>query len=406
MSVEDLTQQLAGININRNTTAAMDEIVKQIAEIHANMAGLAARIPVVTAVEEYKETRVVISDIKEISLDMFKSLPTFSGDREQYPSWRETAVNVMRVFRGFTTTPKYFEALNIVRAKITGAASKTLTNYNTVLNIDAILARLDFAYSDKRPIYIVEQEMIVLRQRKLSIEEFYDAVNIKLNALINKIKMSHTSKDAIEAMTTDASAKALRTFITGLNGGLGTSLYASNPQDLPDAYARLQTIMYDQQAMSYNNRFAQTQRNHGMGQHQLNPGFTYTQRTQGNNDRHDANRINNNQPDMNRFPRNNQPGPSRSAANSRNTFRPRQEFSNNWRNEMPKPEPMDIDKTSINVNVGRDNRGGNFSRQTRQHKINQIEEVSNEYTDEEDDEEEYLEENEEISETTSIFLGN
>jgi len=38
-------------------------------------------------------------------------------------------------------------------------ANDALTHNGTVLNFDDIMARLDFVFSDKRPIYIIEQEL-------------------------------------------------------------------------------------------------------------------------------------------------------------------------------------------------------------------------------------------------------
>lgn len=389
MSVENLATQISNVVID---AAEMDEIANQIAALHTQIAILSARVPDVPQVVTYEATKVEISDVKEISLEMFKALPTFDGDRDLYSSWRETAVNVMRVFTGFTKTPKYFEALNVVRAKIIGTASKTLTNYNTVLNIDAIISRLDFAYSDKRPIYIVEQEMTGLQQRNLSVDGFYDLVNIKLNALMNKINMSFSDKSAAQAMIHEASAKALRTFVTGLNGGLGNTLYSSNPQSLPDAYARLQTIMYDQQLMRSTHQQPQMNKNHGTEPHRNHPNFTYKQNGPAQNTQNNRSSFNNNH------------NSNRSFANNRNHFRPQQ---NNWQNK-PKPEPMEIDKSSVNVNVGNSaggQRGGNFSRSNIQHRINQMENEAAAATDEEY-EADILEEDEEAAESSSVFSGN
>jgi len=43
-------------------------------------------------------------------------------------------------------------------------ANDALTHNRTVLNFDAIMARLDFGFSDKRPIHNIEQELSVLTQ--------------------------------------------------------------------------------------------------------------------------------------------------------------------------------------------------------------------------------------------------
>lgn len=71
------------------------------------------------------------------------------------------------------------------------------------------MTRLDFTYADQRPIYIIEQEMTVLQQKSSSLEDFYDEVNKKLNALINKINMTYANAAIANAMIADASDKAL-----------------------------------------------------------------------------------------------------------------------------------------------------------------------------------------------------
>lgn len=150
---------------------------------------------------------------------------------------------------------KYFEALMIIRNKIKGAASNLLNNYNTAFNFDAIIDRLDFNYADKRPLYILEQEMMVLQQNKLNVDEFYDKVNEKLNSIINKINMTYKERVTANAFIESVNSKALRTFITGLNNKKGELLYAANPSSLPEAYARLQTIMNDQHRINFVYRF-------------------------------------------------------------------------------------------------------------------------------------------------------
>jgi len=67
---------------------------------------------------------------------------------------------------------RFFSALSILRNKISGTANDALTHNGTVLNFD-IMARLDFDFSDKRPIHIIEQDLGVLSQGKLSIMEYY-----------------------------------------------------------------------------------------------------------------------------------------------------------------------------------------------------------------------------------------
>lgn len=211
----------------------------------------------------------------------------------------------IKLLENHKTTMKFFETLMIIRNKIIGPASNILNNYNTAFNFEEVIDRLDFTYADKRPLYILEQELLVLQQARLSIDEFFDKVNEKLNAIINKINMTHKEKTTSKALIEDANEKAFRTFITGLNHKKGELLYASNPKSLPEAYARLQTITSDQERIHYANR------DHYKEKEQVhNPQFKFRE------------------------------------------FQPVHQFR---RNEQPKPniqdEPLDIDKSSTNVNV-------------------------------------------------------
>ena len=119
------------------------------------------------------------------SFDVIKSIPEFSGNYNAYVSWREAACSAMRMYK--EGSRKYVGALTILRNKIIGRANDTLTNHGTVLNLEAILSRLDFAYSDRRPLYIVEQELSVLRQGNLSVLDYNNLVNQKLTLFTNDI---------------------------------------------------------------------------------------------------------------------------------------------------------------------------------------------------------------------------
>lgn len=59
--------------------------------------------------------------------------------------------------------------------------------------------------------------------------------------------MTYSNGVTVNAFIESINDKALRTFITGLNNRKGEILYASNPKSLPEAYARLQTIINDQE---------------------------------------------------------------------------------------------------------------------------------------------------------------
>lgn len=363
--IESLSEEFTKFKLREATMEALAEQIRLLQEQMATMNHQLQALDQTASIEEYQEVRVRVQDVKDISLDIFKTLPEFGGDRNKYAACRNSAMNVMKIFVGHTDKPRYFEAL---RNKIDGAASDALTNYNTVFNFDAIIARLDFTYADKRPIYIIEKEMIVLQQKNLSVEDFYDEVNKKLNALINKINMTHKERGIAEAMVRDASDKALRTFVTGLTGSLGRILYASNPTTLPEAYAKtkLQTIANDQERIKFANQY-----------------------NQARIVKQEPSRIN---PD----------------------FKPKSKTP--FQNKRDKPEPMEVDRSSLNVNIGspkrqRSEQHSSSKNNRKFQRVNQTEVIEGDEegvnTVENDDRNPIESELNEIDdETSSVFLDN
>lgn len=76
---------------------------------------------------------------------------------------------------------KHYQAVPIIRNKTKASADMVLSLFNAVLNIIAIIANMDFPFSDKRLIFLIQQELSTLRQCK------------KLTLLLNKTNMSYES---------------------------------------------------------------------------------------------------------------------------------------------------------------------------------------------------------------------
>jgi len=78
-----------------------------------------------------------------------------------------------------------------MRNKIRGNADAVLASFNTDLNFEAIVARLDFTYADKTPVRLIQQKLDTMRQGELSLNKYYDEIEKKLTLLNNKTLMSH-----------------------------------------------------------------------------------------------------------------------------------------------------------------------------------------------------------------------
>lgn len=216
-------QNLSEINLSRlneeiaemmstELKQTVDELMKKVEELSIQLKE--SREP---KIEEYNDVNVAVNRPEDVSLQIFKTLPEFDGNRDKYATWRTMANTAMKLLENHKDSMRYFEALMTTRNKITGAASNILNNYNTAFNFEAIIDRLDFSYADKRPLYILEQELLLLQQNKLTVDEFYDKVNEKLNSIVNKINMTYKEKPTAIAMVESANVKDLRTFITGVN---------------------------------------------------------------------------------------------------------------------------------------------------------------------------------------------
>lgn len=167
-------------------------------------------------------------------------MPTFGG-KNSYVSWRETATNSMKIYA--KGSKRYFSASTILRNKIINEANDILTNHGTVLNFDAIISRLDFAYADKRLLHIIEQELSVMRQGIQSIMTYYNEVNKKLTDLTNKTIMTHgTNSDITKELNNKNRQYALRVFMTELNPPLTDILFSISLNNVPGALAKAQKL--------------------------------------------------------------------------------------------------------------------------------------------------------------------
>lgn len=162
-------------------TATVDIIASQLQQLQ------------IKKVETYEP--VSLGGATGTSLDLTKSLPEFRGDLAAYPAWREAAHFAINYYK--ENTEPYYIAMGIFRNKIVGTANDKLSAFNTILNFKAKIARLDQCFADKRSVQVLENELSILRQGKLSINEFYDEVDKHLTLIINKNKMTYSNNEEI-----------------------------------------------------------------------------------------------------------------------------------------------------------------------------------------------------------------
>jgi len=169
-------------------------------------------------------------------LDIIKSVPEFSGGSDEYVAWRQSAVDAYELFKPFDGSYTHYQAVTIIRNKVRGAARAVLVSHNTVLNFDAIIARLDCSYADKTSLRLLRQGLEMVRQGDLTLMEYYDEVERKLTLVTNKIIMTHESIQAT-LLNDEVRADALHAFITGLRKSLKAIVFPAQPKDLASALA-------------------------------------------------------------------------------------------------------------------------------------------------------------------------
>lgn len=239
----------------RQEEALRSEFKEQLDSLTGRLKATHLAIP---EVEVYKDVEVVDGITCDEPLNVVKSLSDFHGTQDSYVSWRQSALAAYKIYRRYNGSSRHYQAVLIIRQKCKAAADSVLASFNTPLNVDAIISRLDFTYSDKRPIHVIEQEMGTLRQGTLSILEYYDEVEKKLTLLTNKVNMSYESGLA-KGMCEKFRADALRVFISGLKRNLTDVLFASHPPDLPSALDLAQELEANHDRYAFAASFAKGQ---------------------------------------------------------------------------------------------------------------------------------------------------
>jgi len=243
----DMDANLIQTLLNTAIKQAVDQTKSELQATINELTSRVSNLEPISKAEDYKEIELTPGVQCEETLDIVKSIPEFKGDATKYVSWRQAAVTAHKLFKPYAGSSKYYQAVAILRNKVIGSADAVLSSYNTVLNFDAILARLDFAYSDKKSIYTLEQELSTLRQGQKSIVQFYDEVERKLSAIVNKVIMSNENNPSlIQSLNQKYRQDALRVFVSGLKKPLCDTLFSCKPADMPTALALAQELETNQ----------------------------------------------------------------------------------------------------------------------------------------------------------------
>lgn len=187
-------------------------------------------------VEAYQRISIDPNVGCSISLVCVKSIPEFNGTQDEYVHWRQSAVDAYELFRPYIGSNAHYQAVNIIRNRIKGTARALLSSYNTVLNFDAIITRLDCTYADRTSLRILRQQLEMVRQGDSTLMQYYDEVERKLTLVTNKVVMTHDQERAV-MLNEEVRNDALHSFISGLKKTFRSVVFPAEPKDLPSALA-------------------------------------------------------------------------------------------------------------------------------------------------------------------------
>lgn len=89
--IADLAEKLNAL------TTKVDTDVQQAPEVPA-------------VIREYEDLVVHVSMPKDVSLEMYKALPEFSGEREKYATWRSMVNTAIGLLKNHQNSMRFYEA--------------------------------------------------------------------------------------------------------------------------------------------------------------------------------------------------------------------------------------------------------------------------------------------------------
>lgn len=197
---------------------------------------------------------------RDLSTKVIESLPQFKGDPSNYQTWRSQVTTAFKKFEGNEGSENYWDALCLLRSKITDEASNMLTSHNTKMNFKGILRRLDLTYGNRKPIEVLEFELQNLKQGNLELSKFYQLVNEKRTEIVNKyLAVYGDESEYFRVMSVKTSENAHRTFLAGLKRNIRDHVVDRKTRTLEDAYAEAQVVVNEfDEAGIYTDRYQET----------------------------------------------------------------------------------------------------------------------------------------------------
>lgn len=305
--------------------------------------------------------------------DLIKGVPQFNGNPKQLIPWTQSVDRVLKRYEHLKDHDIYPLWLQEIRNKITGEAGDLLASNGTSLDWESIKSQLTIMYGDKRELSTLLQKLFSLRQNNSSVEDFYSWIQDCFTGISTHIQMDSTWNNSADIVKF-VDRICLEKFIDGLEEPFSSHVGLLQPKDLNSA------LSY---AMEKANRIARrtgefetTQKNkryfppirpqpspitpfypQPRNQTPFNPYQNHPKpqpRIQSEQIRNPQNyRTFPTPPSPQQQQTRYHPAPSQNIQRPQFTPRPQQPPS---RQNFPKPEPMDIDRSMRSRNINYMNR--------------------------------------------------
>lgn len=170
--------------------------------------------------------------------DPIKFLPNYDGNSNNLHSWIDQVESALGVFQMVENTPLYTTWVKLIRSKIVGKAHEALVSscIDQEANWPRIKAVLIEHFGDKRDISTLVQGIPYMRQKNLTVDEFYQEMCTAAADVSQKLGLHPVFGINARVIMEFMNSIIANAFVDGLNDPISGLVRSSRPETLVDAY--------------------------------------------------------------------------------------------------------------------------------------------------------------------------
>lgn len=170
--------------------------------------------------------------------DPIKNIPPFDGTGKNLYSWIDQVTTALGIFDMVRANPLYLTWVKTIRSKILGKAHEALVTscVDQNANWQKIRETLIEHFGDKRDIATLVQGIPYMRQKNLTVDEFYADVSTACADVSQKLSLHPKFGPNAEVIMDFMNSIIANAFIDGLNEPISGLVRSSRPDSLVDAY--------------------------------------------------------------------------------------------------------------------------------------------------------------------------